>query len=150
MESVENAEQFIQDAMRDNLDVMKWLRKSMTGPDAAPKSVEAFQSLEKTMQDALHKMNLPNLDDKFTPTPAAARKMGFTLYPEMNKFFSKYAHPTALAVYLGNSRVLSQLCPMMFVMGVLYAKESYGLLNFSLVEKITALQKQLPPTETKP
>jgi hypothetical protein len=134
--SKENAKEFLLDAARDACDVLK-----------IPDGPWLHSSLEPTRQDLLENAVADgfNIEQENTRALHAAQKLGRgEVFRHLNKAFSKYAHPTALAIFSADTDGEKALREKFFELGINLADSALHFLHEAGQGIRTQIQSEKP------
>jgi hypothetical protein len=97
-QSPSNARRFFEDVLRDLFDLVK-LGNELAAKQ--PDSQAEFDGMSNRLRRLAITLNIPTAEESFTKVQQAAKAIGrgddFVLW---NKVFSKFAHPTALVMFM--------------------------------------------------
>jgi len=141
--SRDNARRFYEDKHRDMLNWVTSVQKMVALlPDAEIAwrtfPIESKARITKVAEDE----KIADIDESFTKINAAAVEIGLdSFFLSMNKFFSKFAHPTALTVLtFPDEATRAMMCHLFCVMAAIFF-----ILGFEEMEKhVTTILGQHP------
>jgi hypothetical protein len=127
-QSEENSKQFVLDSARDVNDVMNI-------PDGMFSTTFSFRDARQENLDRAQDDGFTSLDESYTAVSKVARQLGVgEVFRNLNKLFSKFAHPTALSIIYTDGAVSDKLRDKFYNIGVEMAENTLKTLDEALAQ----------------
>lgn len=132
VQSEENSKQFILDSARDVNDVMKI-------PDGMFSTTFSFKDARQGNLDRAQEDGFTSLDESYTAVSKVAKQLGVgDVFKNLNKLFSKFAHPTALSIIYTDGAVCDKLRDKFYNIGAEMAENTLKALDEALAQITSA------------
>jgi hypothetical protein len=126
------ARRFYDDQARDMFDMMDGFKKLIAVMPTTEQSLhEVVQASKTRIAELAALQGMSDLDEQYTRVFQAARELQVgEFFASVNKFLSKFAHPTALIVFTFQDEThRAEMCEFFFAFGAIFFTVSFGELE---------------------